>query len=120
MVGFMALLYLYRYNVGSKNAPKMKVLVFRLLSGLTPDKKDELLASLRQSGIYVLSKGAIENYYPAAGITGGDKPSKAQSYRNVVTTRDQVVANCPTIQINGAGVTKPELELICEAVFSKN
>jgi len=78
----------------------------------------KLLSSLRGTGVFVLSKGEIEDYYPAGAITGLDKPSKAQCYRNVITTRDQVVANCPMIQVGANAATKPELEIICEAVFS--
>jgi hypothetical protein len=81
------------------------------------DALGKLLVSMRESGVYILSKGAIEDYYPAGAIAGRDKPSKAQCYRNVVTTRDQVVANCPIIRVGANGVTKPELELICEAIF---
>ncbi len=78
-----------------------------------------LLASLRGSNVFVLSKGAIEDYYPPGNvITGQDKPSKAQSYRNVVTTAANVVANCPVIACGG-GVSKPELEMFCAAAFDQ-
>ncbi len=84
------------------------------------ETKEKLIASMRESRVHILSNGAIENYYPAGGIIKGkDKPSKAQSYRNVVTSRDQVVANCPAIRFGADAATKPELEIICEAFFTK-
>lgn len=79
---------------------------------------DRLLQSLRGDGVFVLSKGAIEDYYPTEGITGRDKPSKAQCYRNVVTQKAQMVSNCPLVQ-HGAE-TKAELELICELIFTSS
>lgn len=77
----------------------------------------ELLASLRSDGVFVLIKGAIEDYYPAGVVTGPDKPSKAQCYRNTVTTRDQVLANCPTIPAGAGGAPVHELDLICSTIF---
>lgn len=79
----------------------------------------DLLASMRESGVFILSKGEIEDYYPDGEITGNDKPSKAQSYRNLVTSREQVLLKCPEIRVDAAGATKHELELICEAVFGE-
>jgi putative ATP-dependent endonuclease of the OLD family len=76
----------------------------------------ELLCSLRKDGVFILSKGAIEDYYPAEGITGRDKPSKAQCYRNVVTTKEQMLSNCPNVTLGD--IEKPELELICEMIFN--
>lgn len=40
------------------------------------DEKHELLYLLRKEKLFVLSNGAIEDYYPN-GILGGDKPTKA-------------------------------------------
>ena len=79
---------------------------------------NELINVMRESGVHILSKGAIEEYYPDGEvIKGRDKPSRAQCYRNVVTTRAEIIANCPIVQVNADGETKPELEIICEAVF---
>ncbi len=75
-----------------------------------------LLQSLRACNVFVLSKGAIEDYYPADGITGRDKPSKAQCYRNVVTSKAQMISNCPIILHDSN--QWPELELICNLIFS--
>jgi hypothetical protein len=82
------------------------------------DALNKLLFEMRKSGVHILSKGEIEDYYPDGAITGKDNPSKAQCYRNVVTTREQVIANCPMLPVGGDGATKPELEIICEAVFN--
>jgi putative ATP-dependent endonuclease of the OLD family len=77
-----------------------------------------LLESMRASDVFILSKGAIEDYYPAALVIGRDKPSKAQSYRNVVKTKAQMILNCPTVQ-NGTEAL-PELELICKQIFTSS
>lgn len=52
--------------------------------------KRDLLAALRQEDVYVLEKGAIEDYYPD-GVTGPDKPSKAQDFCKRVTNRDMAL-----------------------------
>lgn len=83
------------------------------------DALKKLLSCMRESNVYILSKGEIEDYYPAASVVGKDKPSKAQSYCDVVKSRDQVIANCPNIQANPDQPAKPELEVICEAIFTQ-
>jgi putative ATP-dependent endonuclease of OLD family len=76
---------------------------------------EELLHSLRGAGVFVLSKGDIEDYYPTEGIIGKDKPTKAQCYRNIVTTKEAMLANCP--QLSHGETDRYELELICELAF---
>jgi energy-coupling factor transporter ATP-binding protein EcfA2 len=77
-----------------------------------------LLDSLRSSGVFVLRRGAIEDYYPKEGITGADKPSKAQSYRNVVVTREEIIASSgPTLKISDTTEIS-ELEMICRDIFT--
>ena len=78
-------------------------------------KKRRLLASLRTKGIFVLEKGAIEEYYPDT-VKGADKPSLAQSFCNLANTREEVLALCNLIDIDG--IPTPELEVIMKQVFA--
>jgi len=47
------------------------------------------LDALRASGICVLSKGAIEDYYPANAPTSGPKPDRALAAAKLVTSADE-------------------------------
>ena len=78
-------------------------------------KKRELLAELRSRHVYVLEKGSIEAYYPD-GVTGVGKPSKAQSFCNLVTSADAVHGLCDSIDVDGQAV--PEIRVILEGVFN--
>lgn len=78
-------------------------------------KKRRLLASLRTKGIFVLEKGAIEEYYPDT-VKGADKPSLAQSFCNLANNREEVLALCNLIDIDG--IQTPELEVIMKQVFA--
>lgn len=51
-----------------------------------------LLDSLRELGICVLARGAIEDYYPENVAQGGSKPDRALAACSAVTTREQAVA----------------------------
>jgi len=51
-----------------------------------------LLDSLREQGICVLARGAIEDYYPENVALGGSKPDRALAACSAVTTREQAVA----------------------------
>lgn len=51
-----------------------------------------LLDSLRELGICVLARGAIEDYYPGNVPQGGNKPDRALAACSAVTTREQAVA----------------------------
>jgi hypothetical protein len=55
--------------------------------------KHQLLEMLRAVDVYVLERGAIEEYYPGT-ITGTDKPSRAQDFCAKVVTRDAILACC--------------------------
>lgn len=78
--------------------------------------KNDLLSKLRNKDIYVLEKGAIEDYYPD-GIEGADKPSRAQYFCNFIKTREAAIGLCNDIVISESGETKKEFELIFESVF---
>ncbi|MGB9937400.1 MAG: ATP-dependent nuclease [Methanobacterium sp.] len=77
--------------------------------------KEKLLNCLRSKGIYVLSKGAVEEYYPD-GFEGEDKPSKAISACKLLSDRTEIINCCP--MMNSDGEEKPELELIFENIFN--
>lgn len=80
--------------------------------------KYHLLEMLRASDVYVLERGAIEQYYPDT-ITGADKPSRAQDFCAKVATRDAVLACCgeQTVERAGAQITSKEFDLIFQGIF---
>lgn len=78
--------------------------------------KAKLLAALRRNRIFILEKGDIESYYPAA-VPNGDKPSKAQSFCTIVTTREKAVECCNEITCPETGAKKPEFEFILGSIF---
>jgi hypothetical protein len=57
----------------------------------------------------------VESYY-SEGITGRDKPTKAQSFCAAVTTGDQVKNLCEFVDCDG--VALPEFEIIMKAIFN--
>lgn len=73
--------------------------------------KATLLSDLRNRGIFLWHNGAIDDYYPAA-VTGPDKPSRAQSFRNAVVSREALAACCPTITCPATNQTKPEFDFL--------
>ncbi|WP_353218773.1 TOPRIM nucleotidyl transferase/hydrolase domain-containing protein [Salinisphaera sp. S4-8] len=77
-------------------------------------KKRELISELRKSGVYILEKGAIEEYYPPA-VTGSDKPSKAQSFCTQVSSRQDALALCEQLNVDGQEVA--ELDVVFGGVF---
>jgi hypothetical protein len=79
-------------------------------------QKHALLENLRAQGIFVLEKGTIEDYYPT-GVVGESKPSKAQSFCNTVTTKEQALALCTTGHRGPTGASASEFEAICRTIF---
>jgi putative ATP-dependent endonuclease of OLD family len=80
--------------------------------------KRTLLWALRKSGVFVLERGALDDYYPTE-VTGQDKPTKAQSFISVCDSRDKVVAICPQQTCPDSGRLASEFEFIGEAIFSQ-
>lgn len=78
------------------------------------DRKLALINRLRDDGIIVLSKGAIEEYYPE-GARGEDKPSRALHACHLVPDRDLALTLSDQI-VGGDGRT--ELEHAFEAIFA--
>ncbi len=81
--------------------------------------KHRLLAMLRRDNIYVLERGAIEQYYPDT-ITGPDKPSRAQDFCGKVATREAVLACCGEQETTRDEKTEKEKEflLIFSGIFN--
>lgn len=80
--------------------------------------KYHLLEMLRAVDVYVLERGAIEQYYPDT-IMGADKPSRAQDFCSKVATRDAILACCgeQTVTRKGGQTTVKEFDLIFQGVF---
>jgi len=78
--------------------------------------KRQLLTELRSHDVYVLDRGDVESYYPPA-VTGPDKPSRAMALCGLIRSRDEALALCPQIIIDGASTEKPELEIIFGLIF---
>lgn len=81
--------------------------------------KHRLLEMLRKVDVYVLERGAIEQYYPDT-VTGADKPSRAQDFCAKVATRDTILACCGEQEFmrDGALVKEREFTLIFNGIFN--
>lgn len=81
-------------------------------------KKHELLEMLRARDIYVLERGALEQYYPD-NIKGVDKPSKALDFCEKVASREALLACCGDLPTTVAGETMLDREfvVIFRAIF---
>ena len=81
--------------------------------------KHRLLEMLRTVDVYVLERGAIEQYYPDT-ITGVDKPSRAQDFCAKVATRDAIFACCSEQEFmrDGQLVKEKEFTLIFGGIFN--
>lgn len=80
-------------------------------------EKNRLLQMLRASGIYVLEKGAIEDYYPPGRITGNGKPARAQCFCNAITSREAALALCNGGHTAADGTLVTEFEAIFQGIF---
>jgi hypothetical protein len=68
---------------------------------------------MRQAGICVLARGAIEDYYPANSPLSGSKPERALAACRLVTDRASALGLSQSL---GPG-RDPELLEICRALF---
>ncbi len=82
--------------------------------------KWELLKMLRNVDVYVLERGAIEQYYPE-NITGEDKPSQAQDFCTKVTRREAILDCCDKqrFERDGVEVSEKEFILIFKGIFGE-
>jgi len=76
-----------------------------------------LIFELRKNGVFVLERGAIEDYYPPE-VTGPDKPSKAQAFRNAFRTREQLLPLSPQQTCPTTGMVGSEFEFIFSRIFA--
>ena len=80
--------------------------------------KWRLLDLLRQSDVFLLERGAIEQYYPDT-ITGADKPSKAEDFCMKVATREAILGCCGEQEVEREGrvVREKEFLLVFKDIF---
>lgn len=78
--------------------------------------KIALLWELRRSGVFVLERGALDDYYPTE-VKGNDKPSKAQSFCEKFDTRDSLLPLSPEQTCPDSGKTSTEFEFIFGPIF---
>ena len=76
-----------------------------------------LIWELRKTGVFVLEKGALEDYFPAE-VTGPDKPSRAQAFRNTVTQREQILPLSPQQICPVTSKVSSEFEFIFSTIFA--
>ncbi len=81
--------------------------------------KHRLLKMLRAVDVYVLERGAIEQYYPET-ITGADKPSRAQDFCAKVATREAILACCESQPVQAGTTRAKEFDLIFGRIFNRN
>lgn len=74
-----------------------------------------LLEELRNQNVFVLSRGAIEEYYPQS-ILGGEKPARAQQFRKTITTKEALLSCCDMLPEKEHDY--PEFELIFRRIFA--
>ena len=83
--------------------------------------KYRLLEMLRTVDVYVLERGAIEEYYPDT-VVGADKPSRAQDFCAKVSTRNAILACCgeQEFERDDRQVREKEFSLIFSRVFAQS
>lgn len=79
-------------------------------------KKLALIWALRQTGVFVLENGALEDYYPA-DVVGVDKPSKAQAFRRSLDSREKAIALSPQQTFATSGKAMSEFEFVFSSIF---
>jgi hypothetical protein len=72
-----------------------------------------VLESMRSCGVHVLSRGAIEDYYPTETQKNGPKPERALDACRRVTTKEKAMALSDPL----GGEQDPELMVICRDLF---
>jgi hypothetical protein len=100
--------------IAERSIPRLEVLLDSARVSIIA-KKRALLAELRNSGVFVLEKGAIEAYYPPEAV-GADKPSKAQSFCSQVKTAEVVRSLCELVP-QPDGTSLHELEAVLKSIF---
>lgn len=78
--------------------------------------KSELLWELRSANVFVLERGALDDYYPPS-VTGSDKPSRAQAFCSEMDTPEKLLSLCSQQTCPTTGETRGEFEFICSQIF---
>lgn len=89
--------------------PRLKVLENFTYTNIV-ELKRKLFSKLREEKVFVLEKGAIEEYYPS-DVIGSDKPTKAQNFCKKVNDKTALEA------LNHKIDDKYELEHIFDGIF---
>ncbi|MEX2167680.1 MAG: AAA family ATPase [Pirellulales bacterium] len=76
-----------------------------------------LIWELRKAGIFILERGALDDYYPPE-VTGVDKPSKALAFRNAFAKKEQVLPLSPQQTCPATGTASSEFEYIFSTIFA--
>lgn len=77
--------------------------------------KLSLIWKLRENRVFVLEKGALDDYYPPE-VTG-DKPTKAQAFIGMHDTREKILPLSPVQTCPVSRASSTEFEFICERIF---
>jgi predicted ATP-dependent endonuclease of OLD family len=80
------------------------------------DVKHSLLWELRDQGVFILERGALDDYYPP-GLAGKDKPTKAQSFIAQHDTRESLLALCSEHRCPKTNVLSSEFDWVCSGIF---
>lgn len=80
------------------------------------ESKLALIWELRKQKVFVLERGALDDYYPPE-VTGHDKPSKAQSLRTVCSDRETVLLLSPQQECPNTGRVQSEFEFVFSSIF---
>lgn len=94
--------------------PRLRVLKYH------PDIQEaklNLISGIYSNDVFILSRGSLEDYYPN-GVTGSDKPSKAQDYCRKVTSPEQLTQTCQTYADPASGAIFTEFEAAFSRVFA--
>ena len=92
-----------------------------LREGSVPDvaaAKAALIAELRNQGVFVLARGALEDYYPQS-IAGADKLAKASAFRDSVRTKDHVLGLSGSVECPLTATRVTEHQCMCSAMFGE-
>ena len=79
--------------------------------------KRELLAKLREQGIYIWEKGCLDNYYPDEITPKHRKPERAFNFCQKVIKREAVLALCEEIPIDETS-SSAEFEVVFSSIFN--
>ena len=86
-------------------------------SGPIYESKMALIWELRKTGVFVLERGSLDDYYPGS-VAGPDKPSRAQAFRREFDAPSKLLPLSPEQTSPATGEVRTEFEFICAQIFS--